>query len=47
MYLAQDENGQLLLDENGNPYYKELRDGESTFGKEMLHYADTITAEDT
>lgn len=47
MALAKDENGQLILDEEGNPFYQELKDGESTFGKEMLHYTDTLTAEDT
>lgn len=47
MALAYDANGQLLLDEDGDPFYRELKDGESTFGKEMLHYSDTITAEDS
>lgn len=47
MALAYDENGQLELDEDGDPFYRELKDGESTFGKEMLHYSDTLTAEDT
>ncbi len=48
MYIATDENGVPLLDpDTGDPYYKELRDGESSFGKEMLHYTDTLTAEDT
>lgn len=48
LYLATDENGVPLLDPiNGDPYYKELRDGESHYGKDMLHYSDTLTAEDT
>ena len=48
MYIATDEFGVPLLDpETGDPYYKELRDGESHYGKDMLHYSDTLTAEDT
>lgn len=47
MYLAYDENGELMLDEKGDPFYKELADGESTYGKEMLHYTDTFTPDDS
>lgn len=47
MALATDEFGNPILDDSGDPFYRELADGESTYGKEMLHYSDTLTAEDT
>lgn len=47
MALAKDDEGNYLLDDEGNPFYRELKDGESIRGKEILHYTDTLTKEDS
>lgn len=45
--LAEDENGQPILDDEGNPFYRELKKGESTYGKQLLHVSDTLTKDDS
>lgn len=45
--LAEDEYGNPLLDENGDPYYRELKKGEDLTGKTLLHWTDTFTEDDS
>ena len=47
LVLAEDENGEPLLNKNGDPYYRELKDGESIYGKQLLHWSDTFTPDDS
>lgn len=45
--LAEDEYGNPLLDDNGDPYYRELKKGEDIAGKTLLHWTDTFTEDDS
>lgn len=47
LVLAEDENGQPLLNKDGDPYYRELKKGESTYGKQVLHISDTLSKDDS
>jgi hypothetical protein len=39
--------GELMLDDEGNPFYRELAPGESVYGKDVLHISDTLTDDDS
>lgn len=37
------EKGDVILDENGMPFYREVADGEEIYGQDVLHISDTLT----
>lgn len=39
------KKGDLKFDDNGDPYYEELEKGEEIYGKDILHWTDTITVD--
>jgi len=36
-----------MLNENGTYYYRTLKDGENIYGKQVLHYSDILTNENS
>ena len=37
------QKGDVILDDNGMPFYREVAEGEETYGQELLHISDTLT----
>ena len=41
------KKGDLKFNENGNPYAETIPEGESFYGRDIIHYSDTLTREDS
>jgi len=39
--------GEYMLNENGTYYYRTLNDNENIYGKQVLHYSDILTRENS
>ena len=37
------KKGDIILDDNGMPFYRELAEGEESYGQDLLHISDTLT----
>jgi hypothetical protein len=37
------KKGDVILDDNGMPFYRELAEGEESYGQDLLHISDTLT----
>ena len=37
------KKGDIILDDNGMPFYRELAEGEESYGQDILHISDTLT----